>query len=154
MRSSAENSGALTTMPCCESERPRAAKIACKLRASSLAFAYFSGIKRISGANARSSRSANATKRSANATASGEPITVIALIPFSANTRSLVGSNVTSESTLSADVASTAAPSWTTTGATSLAIVTASARNFAPPPCASTACKASAMRDAPALRSG
>ncbi|MCE2883903.1 MAG: hypothetical protein LW806_03245 [Planctomycetaceae bacterium] len=138
VRSSAAKSGVATTMPCCESVRPRAAKICASVVASSFARACFSGRSRISGAIARSSRSVNAMKRSANAIASADPTTVIAFDPFSVRTRMRDGSNETSSPA--------AKPGM------SPASVTASERSRAPPAGPVTARSASATRSAPALR--
>jgi hypothetical protein len=137
VRSSAANSGTLTTMPCWLSARDRARIAVCRLLTTSAALAFCTGTRRTSGTTPRSLRSANATKRSTNATASGSPTTVTALAPLSAITRTLLGSNATLA----------AVPS-------SPARVTASDLSLAAPLGARIARSASATRSAPVFLSG
>ena len=141
VRSSAENSGTLTTIPCWLRARVRARIAVCRLLTTSAALAFVTGTRRTSGTIARSLRSANATKRSTNATASGSPTTVTALEPFSAITRTEPGSNATF-----APAPSSAPPSP--------ASVTASDLSLAAPAGDRIARSASATRSAPVLRNG
>ena len=153
VRSSAVNSGMLDTMPCWLSVRLRAVNAVCMLLTTSLAFACLTGTSRSSGTGERSPRSVNATKRSANATASGEPTTVIALAPRSANTRTLDGSN--DASTAAGSPAFALSPAFAPSPAFALSSesVTATDLSRVPPVCETTERSASATRSAPALRS-
>ena len=144
VRSSAVNSGTPTTIPCAVSERLRARKAVCRLFTTSAAFACLTGTRRSSGTIARSARSAKVTKRSANATASGEPTTVTAFAPRSAKTRTVVGSNAS---------AVAAVPSPAAAPPPSSASVTASDRSRALPPWVRIERIASATRSAPVFRS-